>query len=280
MADDFTPLKESDFLSLTSDPQRTQPYELPSSAMDAAPAPTAEMPEGMTAVGRELNPETDTVAGQMKGLLSEGSDWINLNRQQADEDSNRRGLLNSSIATRQGQDAAIASAMPIAQQDATAYLNQGLTNQQFGQEAGRVNSGFRNDWEKANQAYENTWNIFQGEYDRKLEELGANIGGQMDLQSLKQTGSLDLENLRQRGDKLKLDQGSFGSYLNAHAGVQSMMLSEIQSVQQDEGLEASQKQTALDEINDRYGESFEFVDQIFGDAAQSWNWDFIMGPPA
>lgn len=70
-----------------------------------------------------------TVKGQMEGLLSEGSRYLDIARQNSAQQANKRGLLNSTMAAGAGERAAIEAAMPIATQDASTYNNQSLTNQ-------------------------------------------------------------------------------------------------------------------------------------------------------
>lgn len=62
-----------------------------------------------------------TVAGQLNTLLSSDNPYIKLNENKAVEQAGSRGLLNSTIAASAGRNAAIASALPIAQQDAQTY---------------------------------------------------------------------------------------------------------------------------------------------------------------
>lgn len=68
----------------------------------------------------------DTVAGQMTGLLASESPYMTSARSNAQQAANARGLLNSTMAATAGEKAAIDSAMPIAQQDASYFQNQGL----------------------------------------------------------------------------------------------------------------------------------------------------------
>lgn len=75
-----------------------------------------------------VNPQS-TVQYQMQGLLANGSPYIDQARQTGINMANSRGLLNSSIAAGNSQAAAIQSALPIAQQDASTYNTQDLTNQ-------------------------------------------------------------------------------------------------------------------------------------------------------
>lgn len=90
---------------------------------------SAENPGLVSAVTRDVNQPTDTVSGQLTTLLDKNSPYIQQARNMAARQANSRGLINSSIAAGAGEEAAINAALPIAQQDATTYLNQGQTNQ-------------------------------------------------------------------------------------------------------------------------------------------------------
>ena len=81
--------------------------------------------DAATAAG--INTKTDTVGGQMTGLLNQNSPYMQAATAGAMRTANQRGLLNSSIAAGEGQKAAIESALPIAQQDAGFY--QGIHTQ-------------------------------------------------------------------------------------------------------------------------------------------------------
>ncbi len=79
---------------------------------------------------RTVDPSKETVAGQLRGLLEDpDSNYMQRARTSAWQYANSRGLLNSSIAATAGEAAAIDAALPIAQQDAGIYFQQGLENQ-------------------------------------------------------------------------------------------------------------------------------------------------------
>lgn len=88
------------------------------------------------AVMGSVNPES-TVEGRLTGLLSQQSPYMQRARQAATEASNRRGLLNTSMAVGAAQGAAIDRALPIAQQDAAAFLEQQFRNQGYSNDAAR-----------------------------------------------------------------------------------------------------------------------------------------------
>jgi hypothetical protein len=77
-----------------------------------------------------------TTSGQLEKLLSSDNPYIKQARLRAEQQANSRGLLNSSIAAGNSEAAAIQSALPIAQSDASTFFNAAQGNQavtnQFG----------------------------------------------------------------------------------------------------------------------------------------------------
>ena len=133
------------------------PYTAPETFTPAeAPVMTSEYtstatPEVAPYKAPSYTPSTEsTVAGQMEGLLSSSSPYMEAARASGIETANTRGLLNTSMAGEASQKAAIESALPIAQQDATTFgeagltgyqglIQSGLSTQEYGQEAAKTN---------------------------------------------------------------------------------------------------------------------------------------------
>lgn len=119
---------------MTTTPQNTltlenvEPY-VPGQAQSAS----GYIEPGMFQPGPE-----STVAGQMEGLLAKESPYMQAARTKGLEHANSRGLLNSSLAGEASQKAAIESALPIAQQDASTYSQAGLSKQEFDQDQAMV----------------------------------------------------------------------------------------------------------------------------------------------
>ena len=93
------------------------------------PRQIASAPAPAQAKLYNVNPTTQTAQGQMNGLLADNSKYMQLARQQAKEQANQAGLLNTTLAETAGERAAIESALPIAQQDANTYFAQSNLNQ-------------------------------------------------------------------------------------------------------------------------------------------------------
>ncbi|MFA7175158.1 MAG: hypothetical protein WC340_17425, partial [Kiritimatiellia bacterium] len=81
-------------------------------------------PQAYEASGDEL------VSEQLSRLLGENSPYLQQSRTQAQQAAHARGLSNTAMAAGWGQEAAIKSALPIAQQDAGYFQNRGLADQQ------------------------------------------------------------------------------------------------------------------------------------------------------
>lgn len=76
----------------------------------------------------QLNPETDTVQGQLNTVLDPNSKLMTAARTRAEQYANKRGLLNSSLGATAAEQAVIDSALNIATPDAATYANTALQN--------------------------------------------------------------------------------------------------------------------------------------------------------
>jgi len=98
----------------------------------AAPAQTQtneyKAPE-MKPITSEVNAESDTVESRLNKLTTSGSEYLDLASKDAMRKANTRGLINSSIASGAGTDAAIRNAMPIAEKYAATYNETRFRNQ-------------------------------------------------------------------------------------------------------------------------------------------------------
>ena len=122
----YTPIKVDNYLSKQGiAPAKTSPI--------AAPLPLSPVPPQGPAIVTpntiNVNPNTDTVQGQMNGILKDTNNPLMVQaRTFATQEANRRGLANSSIAATAGEDAMIRQAMPMATQDASTYYNANTSN--------------------------------------------------------------------------------------------------------------------------------------------------------
>lgn len=128
-----------------------------------------------------VNSQTDTVQGQLAGLLSKSSPYITRARTSAAQLMNARGGLNSSMAAGAGEAAAIDAGLPIANADAGIFSAQRMANQSatnLARESGSV---------EANKDY-----LLQksGEINSQLENLRAKNISQLSAQEAQQLQTL------------------------------------------------------------------------------------------
>lgn len=122
---------------ITKEPLLLQ-RETPPQAIAYQPAAT---PAQVNPSPITIDPTKDTVAGQMGSLISDSNNPLNVQAQTfGNQQANRRGLLNSSIATSAAQDAMYKNLMPIATQDAGTYYDSKKTNSAQGLQAGMFNA--------------------------------------------------------------------------------------------------------------------------------------------
>lgn len=82
----------------------------------------------------------ETVAGQLDSILKTDSPLLQRARARANEMSNSRGLVNSTMAAQAGETAVIDTAMPIAQADAGTYNLAARENMAAGNDASRFSA--------------------------------------------------------------------------------------------------------------------------------------------
>lgn len=99
---------------------------------------------GYDASKRTVDPEKETVAGQLNTVLASGSPVLERARTDARQAANARGLINTSMAVGAGEDAAIRSALPIATADANTYSTAARENTAAENTALSTNAGAAN----------------------------------------------------------------------------------------------------------------------------------------
>lgn len=138
---------------------------------------------------RTVDPQ-ELVEFRMSQMMKQDSPYTQQAMTNAMQFANQAGLLNTSIAASAGLDAAIRSALPIAQQDATTLHGQALENQravnefllqdyltrnqfrltEFGAQATTYNQGLEQAHRKNERAIQNAWGAHQNALQRQLDE--------------------------------------------------------------------------------------------------------------
>lgn len=117
----------------------------PLQPLTETPDPNAQTPGAYTPERVDINPETDTVQGQLKTITSSGGPLMEQARTRALQFMNDRGTLNSSMAAQAGEEAVYNTALPIAQADASIYGRRKELNQAAGNTALGIGAQGRQD---------------------------------------------------------------------------------------------------------------------------------------
>lgn len=134
-------------------------------AQVTTPAQTADpLLPTYDATTKELT-EDQLVSGNLDKILDKGGVLMDVARSAGDEYSNSRGMLNSSMGAEASMRSMIDTALPIAQQDASAQLSQLQTNQNYQNVADQFNA--------TNQVQQTRDSILQS-YQLQMENLSTN----------------------------------------------------------------------------------------------------------
>lgn len=98
------------------------------SGLISTAAPKFEISPTEKSTDWNVDPKTQTVAGQLSSVIASNSPLMQQARTRATQSMNGRGLVNSSMATGAADSAMYDAAMPIAQADASTYANAGKYN--------------------------------------------------------------------------------------------------------------------------------------------------------
>src|SRR3990167_631159 len=153
-----------------------------------------------------VNVDTDTVAGQLAGLMTKENPVMLQARTKAAQTANARGLLNSSMAVEAGESAAIGAAMPIAQSDAATYSQQRLANQDAENTAYKFGAGSANEAAAAAAAAGNVGarTAQTGLIQKELSTQEAEQRSALSTQQAGETGTLSAQEAAQREAAIKV----------------------------------------------------------------------------
>lgn len=170
-------------------PTSTEPTSgttAPSTIQPVAAKPSAELAANQTTVS-----DNAQVGNQLNDLLKSDSPYIQEARLQGQQEASNRGLQNSSIAAGASQRAAIQSALPIAQQDASlfgqadlqdsAYTQQGAINAQNYQNTASLNEQNTSNQAQLNAQSENNQGRLTAEQHAhdQIAQMGQNLNTQV-----------------------------------------------------------------------------------------------------
>lgn len=173
---------------------------------------------------RSVDQETETVAGQLRRVLSEDSPVLQQAKARAMQQANARGLSNSSIASTGALDSVISRALDIATPDAGTYTAAARDNQQYQNQAGQFNAQNLSEASRFNASSEN-------------EFRGRDQAGRIESGHIGQRGAIESGLLTQRGDIESRQIGERAQVekdLNAQRGdIESRQIAEKAQIEKD-----------------------------------------------
>ena len=214
-------------------------------------------------VTRELDPTKETVEGRLTSLLDKESDYMKGARYRGEAFANKRGLLNTSMAGGAGEASAIEAGLPIAQQDAGTFFQQGRANQdaanqlrgmEAGQEYGLQGAGFEGGMQQKLMEQGHGQELESMRQDAairaQITELDAQVRER--LANVEQGYALELESLKQSYEITANRDTQMGQmYADA--------LKSIATFMDDPDMSSVQQKTGLDTIVSNLQAGLEFM---------------------
>lgn len=226
----------------------------------SAAAKQADLTKAALTTGAVDTPQT--VQGQLKGIIDANSPLQQQAAARAAQQANARGLMNSSMAVEAGQAAVIGSAMPIAQQDASTYGRQALTNQADANQNAQFNASAENQNAQFNAGEANTTDKFNAGEANTVSKFNADQGNAVGQANTVQANEAAKVNLSEQNDLIKanLDVASKNALTNLEAsyksliqasssaqGLQQQLMSDIERIQNNKDLDATARQVAINQ---------------------------------
>ena len=231
-----------------------------------------------------------TVAGQMDKILSSNSPLLQRAKTRAAQAANSRGLLNSSMGVQAGEEAVLTTAMPMAQQDASTYANQGLVNQGAQNQFSTAANKYNTDSAMSQQQFGQNFQLSDQQYGQQTGTgayrgqglIGANLQSQLALQKGQQDFSAS-EAALGRTQQTALQEGQQG-FASGEAALGRTQQTALQEGQQDfasgESALGRTQQTALQEGQQGFASGEAALGRTQQTALQEGQQDFASGESA
>ncbi len=196
----------------------------------AAPTQAAQMPAALSADQAQaqqmtVDPATQTVQGQLAAILSGGSPLLSQAQTRAEQQMQRRGLVNSSMAAGAAESALYDAALPIAQQDASTYAGAEQTNAGLRQQTELANVSERNTSNRLGFTESNTMRQFNAQEANQTARQAAELAQQRQLQQASLDQQTRLANMESQNKVLlqALDADTRVNMTNIEANYKTLM---------------------------------------------------------
>lgn len=200
--------------------------------------------------------ENDSLADGVATVLEKGSPLMTAARTKSMQASNRRGLVNSSIAAQAGERAALDVALPIAQQDAAAKTGR---NQQKLSTAGQSrlqSESFAGQEKLADQTQAHRLELGEQEFTNRESLLNTELGNRSDMQQLDLASKERIANMNvQANDREKA--------ISAAAAFENSYIEGFRTVAQNENLPAEARERYLAHFAAVRDSNLALVEQLY-----------------
>lgn len=175
-------------------------------------------------------PANATVQERVKGIVGEDSALMQQAAQRAKQEMAGRGLVNSSIAIGAGQQAVIAQALPIAQQDAQTYANAATNTANQQNAASQFGAAAQNTVGLANSQQQNAALANNQQAAVQLANTRMNNEAQVAMANLDTQTRLALSTLdTQTRQLLQTNQSASNAYVQAVTNISNITTSNTMS---------------------------------------------------
>jgi hypothetical protein len=176
-----------------------------------------------------VNPTTDTMAGQVNTIIAADSPLMQRAAAKANEASNSKGLLNSSMAVGAAQGAVMDAAMPIAQNDANANRTTAIANADMQKQNDQFNA-----------QQQNAMNTTSAQLQTQVNQSNTQAQNAVTINQLDQANKVQLAQI----------QASYQGDMQANQGASTMFntaMSSINNIQQSTTMDAATKQSSINQ---------------------------------
>ena len=224
--------------------QTSNPPGLNGGLVNSTPPPSASLPPAPVAPSYTTTPANVStytatpysvpreglVQDQVLKIVGDDSPLMQQARQRAAQEANARGLVNSSIAVGAGEQAVIAQALPMAQQDAQTYANAATNTANQQNAASQFNTGAQNTVGLANAQQENAALANNQQSAVQLANTRMNNEAQVALANLDTQTRIALSTMdTQTRQLLQTNQSASNAYVQAVTNISNITTSNTMS---------------------------------------------------
>lgn len=206
----------------------------------------------------QWTPTTDqTVAGQVDKVIAADSPLMQRAATRADQQMNKRGLMNSSMAVGAGQAAVMDAALPIAQQDAQTSAQAAQFNASAQNAAQTQSNTIRQ--QAASQNFAAAADIAKADFDNRFKSALVNADSQTKAYLTQLEGGIKSNLANIEADYKTLIQTSASA-----SDLYKSTISALSSIIANENMDAAAKSAAINGLFSRTGAAMNLIGSING----------------